>query len=172
MNFRFVGVLAVATAIAIMAVAVDKASLLFDQLASRMRPARDALLLVGLYYSGKKLLDLTYQGYTAIKVFWISRLFSPPDLSVKYGKWAGNRHFAKLNILNLVCISVVTGCTAGIGEEYAYELARRKMNVILISRNINKLNKVAAHIRKYSCTEFQGSFWWELLLLFKFNATF
>ena len=44
------------------------------------------------------------------------------DFANMYGKWA-----------------VVTGCTQGIGKSYADELARRGMNLVLISRNQSKL---------------------------------
>lgn len=52
-------------------------------------------------------------------------------LSVKYGKWA-----------------VVTGSTDGIGREYAKELAKRGLNIVLISRTIDKLNKIASEIEQ------------------------
>ena len=43
----------------------------------------------------------------------------------KYGKWA-----------------IVTGCTQGIGKAYAIELAKRGMNLVLISRNQKKLEEL------------------------------
>ncbi|KAG5306972.1 HSDL1 protein, partial [Acromyrmex insinuator] len=46
------------------------------------------------------------------------------DLRTKFGEWA-----------------VVTGSTDGIGKAYAKELAARNMNLILISRNLEKLNR-------------------------------
>jgi len=42
--------------------------------------------------------------------------------------------------------AVVTGSTDGIGKEYAKELAKRGLNIVLISRNINKLEKIASEI--------------------------
>lgn len=48
---------------------------------------------------------------------------------LSYGKWA-----------------VVTGATAGIGKGFAEELAARGMNIVLISRSIDKLNDVAREI--------------------------
>nr|CAD7392663.1 unnamed protein product [Timema cristinae] len=44
-------------------------------------------------------------------------------------------------------IFVVTGSTDGIGKAYAYELAHRGVNIVLISRNIDKLNQVASEIK-------------------------
>ncbi|XP_059498546.1 hydroxysteroid (20-beta) dehydrogenase 2 isoform X2 [Stegostoma tigrinum] len=46
-----------------------------------------------------------------------------------YGEWA-----------------VVTGATAGIGKAYAHELARRGLNVVLISRSLEKLRATADEI--------------------------
>jgi short-subunit dehydrogenase len=43
-------------------------------------------------------------------------------------------------------IPVVTGGSEGIGFAYAKELARRKLNIILISRSETKLKKAAAEI--------------------------
>ncbi|KAJ1720250.1 hypothetical protein LPJ53_005101 [Coemansia erecta] len=42
--------------------------------------------------------------------------------------------------------AVVTGCTDGLGREAALELARKKFNVVLISRSATKLASVAAEI--------------------------
>ncbi|XP_069693919.1 hydroxysteroid dehydrogenase-like protein 1 [Periplaneta americana] len=51
------------------------------------------------------------------------------DLTTKFGTWA-----------------VVTGSTDGIGKAYALELARRNVNIVLISRTQQKLDEVAAEI--------------------------
>ncbi len=52
----------------------------------------------------------------------------------KYGSWA-----------------IVTGCTDGIGKSYAEQLAKRGLNVVLISRTLEKLQEQAKHLReKYS----------------------
>ena len=42
--------------------------------------------------------------------------------------------------------AVVTGSTDGIGRAYALELARRGVNICLISRSLDKLQKTAAEI--------------------------
>nr|CAD7605467.1 unnamed protein product [Timema genevievae] len=54
----------------------------------------------------------------------------PVNLTDMFGTWA-----------------VVTGSTDGIGKAYAYELAHRGVNIVLISRNIDKLNQVASEIK-------------------------
>ena len=51
--------------------------------------------------------------------------------SKRYGPWA-----------------VVTGASEGIGRGYALELARRGLNVVLMSRSREKLEKVAVEIRE------------------------
>ncbi|KAM4675108.1 very-long-chain 3-oxoacyl-CoA reductase-like [Discoglossus pictus] len=51
----------------------------------------------------------------------------------KYGRWA-----------------VVTGATDGIGKGYAQELARRGLDIVLISRTAEKLKKVADEIEQQS----------------------
>ncbi|CAB0018085.1 unnamed protein product [Nesidiocoris tenuis] len=44
------------------------------------------------------------------------------------------------------CTRVVTGCTDGVGKAYAFELAKRKMNLVLISRTEEKLQLLAREI--------------------------
>ncbi|XP_069357031.1 inactive hydroxysteroid dehydrogenase-like protein 1 [Maniola hyperantus] len=52
-------------------------------------------------------------------------------LSKRFGPWA-----------------VITGSTDGIGKQYALELAQRGLNVVLVSRNPDKLKSVAEEIEK------------------------
>ncbi|KAJ2785604.1 hypothetical protein H4R18_000420 [Coemansia javaensis] len=44
--------------------------------------------------------------------------------------------------------AVVTGCTDGLGREAALELARKKFNMLLISRSADKLEALAAEVRQ------------------------
>ncbi|XP_060518967.1 hydroxysteroid dehydrogenase-like protein 1 [Cylas formicarius] len=56
------------------------------------------------------------------------------SLPKKFGSWA-----------------LITGSTDGIGKAYALELAKRGMNIVLVSRNINKLRDAQREIEsKYS----------------------
>lgn len=75
----------------------------------------------------------------ALKLLWmVCRIIYYHDISKlcktnlkgKYGGWA-----------------VVTGSTDGIGKAYAHELAARGFNIVLISRTLVKLDKVAQEIR-------------------------
>ncbi|XP_077192750.1 very-long-chain 3-oxoacyl-CoA reductase-like [Paroedura picta] len=66
----------------------------------------------------------------ALRIHVLSWVWKGVDLA-SYGPWA-----------------VVTGATAGIGEAYAHELARRGLNVVLISRSMEKLKQVAAEIEE------------------------
>jgi 17beta-estradiol 17-dehydrogenase / very-long-chain 3-oxoacyl-CoA reductase len=63
-----------------------------------------------------------------LRGIWCVFLRPSKNLSY-YGKWA-----------------VVTGCTDGIGKGFALELAKRKLSVVLISRNQTKLVELAQEI--------------------------
>ncbi|XP_054855298.1 very-long-chain 3-oxoacyl-CoA reductase-B-like isoform X2 [Eublepharis macularius] len=65
-----------------------------------------------------------------VRIFLLSEKWRGVDLA-SYGPWA-----------------VVTGATAGIGKAYSHELARRGLNVVLISRSLEKLKQVAAEIEE------------------------
>jgi len=61
--------------------------------------------------------------------FWVTFLRPAKDLK-KFGKWA-----------------VVTGATDGIGKAIAKRIAKKGLNVVIISRTQSKLDKVAEEIR-------------------------
>ncbi|XP_023224062.1 putative steroid dehydrogenase 2 [Centruroides sculpturatus] len=67
------------------------------------------------------------------KLFVFSKFLSI-DIK-KYGNWA-----------------VVIGSTDGIGKFYAKELARRGLNIILVSRNAEKLQKTAEDLQRFWIT--------------------
>lgn len=51
----------------------------------------------------------------------------------------------------IVPITVITGCTDGVGKEYSYELAKQNINLVLISRTESKLVALSKEIEaKYS----------------------
>ena len=90
----------------------------------------ELVFVAGVILIGKLILcDLLHLLY-CFYVFFLSKTI---DFK-KYGKWA-----------------VVTGATDGIGKAYSQQLAKRGMNVVLVSRTLSKLEDVAAELReKYS----------------------
>ncbi|XP_046681926.1 hydroxysteroid dehydrogenase-like protein 1 [Homalodisca vitripennis] len=76
------------------------------------------------------LTDVLWGLMLGIRAHLLPRLhFFAVDLKERYGSWA-----------------VVTGSTDGIGRAYAMELAKRGINIVLISRTQDKLTKIAAQI--------------------------
>ena len=71
-----------------MAVAVDGAGPLIDMLARRMKPLRDALLLVGICYSTKLVLKGTFALLKGFKTFGLPMVW-PRNFPKEYGEWAG-----------------------------------------------------------------------------------
>ncbi|XP_078524740.1 inactive hydroxysteroid dehydrogenase-like protein 1 [Lissotriton helveticus] len=109
--------------------AVDSFYLLYREIAHSCHSYVETLALVGACYMAKKGFHLLCDSYGLLRVYFIPRLVSRIDLVKHYGAWA-----------------VVTGATSGIGKAYAEELARRGVNVILISRNKEKLESVSDSI--------------------------
>jgi len=52
-----------------------------------------------------------------------------PSYKEKYGNWA-----------------LITGASAGIGAEFAKQLAAQKLNVVLVARRAQELEKLATEI--------------------------
>ncbi|GKE51106.1 very-long-chain 3-oxoacyl-CoA reductase 1-like protein, partial [Tanacetum coccineum] len=69
---------------------------------------------------------------------WVYVNFLRPSKNLKkYGSWA-----------------LVTGSTDGIGKAFAFELAKKGLNLVLVGRNVQKLEDVTSEIKsKYSKTE-------------------
>ncbi|XP_063858203.1 inactive hydroxysteroid dehydrogenase-like protein 1 [Scylla paramamosain] len=86
------------------------------------------LTVAGVLAVSKILLQLLWSVGSGVRIHFWSRLWKK-RLVEDYGRWA-----------------VVTGSTDGIGKEYAKELARRGMNLVLVSRTMEKLHKVSAEI--------------------------
>ncbi|XP_058820374.1 very-long-chain 3-oxoacyl-CoA reductase-like [Topomyia yanbarensis] len=91
------------------------------------------LIVVGVYAT----LQYVYDNLRSpLGVVWclLSRKSEP--FTERYGQWA-----------------VITGSSDGIGKEYAKNLARRGMNLLLISRTESKLIKLAKYIREQYMVE-------------------
>ncbi|VTJ51292.1 Hypothetical predicted protein [Marmota monax] len=109
--------------------AVDSFYLLYREIARSCNCYMEALALVGAWYTARKSITVICDFYSLIRLHFIPRLGSRADLTKQYGRWA-----------------VVSGATDGIGKAYAEELASRGLNVILMSRNEEKLRTVAKDI--------------------------
>uniref|UniRef100_A0A8C4IXH6 Hydroxysteroid (20-beta) dehydrogenase 2 n=1 Tax=Dicentrarchus labrax TaxID=13489 RepID=A0A8C4IXH6_DICLA len=87
----------------------------------------EMLVIVGGFTVVFHLLKLTWRCWCGFREFVLSELWQV-DLRT-CGQWA-----------------VVTGATSGIGKAYASELARRGLDVVLVSRSGDKLQMVAKEI--------------------------
>ncbi|XP_063782677.1 very-long-chain 3-oxoacyl-CoA reductase-like isoform X2 [Pseudophryne corroboree] len=85
--------------------------------------------LFGILVASYIVIKQTWKVICGLKTHILSRWWKT-DLT-QYGRWA-----------------VVTGATDGIGKGYAQELAKRGLDIVLISRTLEKLQKVAAEIEK------------------------
>lgn len=77
----------------------------------------------------------SFQAFKVLKTFFNALLFvfhSAPNVK-KFGEWA-----------------VVTGSTDGIGLAYAKDLAKKGLNIVLVSRNEEKLAQCSAEIKQAS----------------------
>ncbi|NXJ18786.1 HSDL1 protein, partial [Dicrurus megarhynchus] len=109
--------------------AVDRFSLLYREISRSCSFYIEALAIVGAWYTVRKCVSLAIETYSALRLHVFPKLSGKIDLVKKYGKWA-----------------VVTGSTDGIGKAYAEELAKRGVNIILVSRNKEKLEAVSRSI--------------------------
>ncbi|XP_068186949.1 hydroxysteroid (20-beta) dehydrogenase 2 isoform X2 [Antennarius striatus] len=87
----------------------------------------DVLVFIGGFTVVFHMLKLAWRCWCGFKEYILSEIWQV-DLRT-YGKWA-----------------VVTGATSGIGKAYATELARRGLDVVLVSRYDDKLQLVAREI--------------------------
>ncbi|CAH1399639.1 unnamed protein product [Nezara viridula] len=90
----------------------------------------EAFFWLGVLSCLALLIRILFYFHKFFKLFVWSRWCKQIDLK-SFGKWA-----------------VVTGATDGIGKAYAIELAKRGMDIILISRNETKLTNTALEIEK------------------------
>ncbi|NWY37669.1 HSDL1 protein, partial [Sylvia atricapilla] len=109
--------------------AVDRFSLLYREISRSCSFYMEALAIVGAWYTVRKCVSLALDTYSTLRLHVVPKLSGNTDLVKKYGKWA-----------------VVTGSTDGIGKAYAEELAKRGVNIILVSRSKEKLEAVSRSI--------------------------
>ncbi|XP_022229141.2 hydroxysteroid dehydrogenase-like protein 1 [Drosophila obscura] len=91
------------------------------------------LTFVGFYALACYLYEQLRAPYRLIKVRWFTDEKERPALKERFGEWAA-----------------ITGSSDGIGKEYAKELARQGINVVLIARNQEKLQAVVKEIESES----------------------
>lgn len=87
-----------------------------------------AFAVIGIFSVGKITASALWNILVGLRAQIWSRLFNR-NLKSEYGEWA-----------------VITGSTDGIGKSYAKEFAKRGMNILLISRTQEKLERVAKEI--------------------------
>ncbi|XP_018427485.1 PREDICTED: inactive hydroxysteroid dehydrogenase-like protein 1 [Nanorana parkeri] len=89
----------------------------------------EILAAVGVFIIMWNIFRLLHFWYTMVQQYVTPCLLSRTKHIRQYGEWA-----------------IITGATDGIGKAYAEELASHGMNIILVSRNPEKLNKVSEAI--------------------------
>jgi 17beta-estradiol 17-dehydrogenase / very-long-chain 3-oxoacyl-CoA reductase len=85
--------------------------------------------VLGIVYVVKLSTSLLIQMHAGLSAYIYPLVFNTEDFRTKYGEWA-----------------LVTGCTQGIGREYALGLAARGMDVCLVGRNQKRLKEVQKEI--------------------------
>ena len=92
------------------------------------------LVYLGLFFIVKTSLGLlgnVYAGWQSYILPHLSGVVRDENFTERFGGWA-----------------VVTGCTGGIGREYALGLAKKGMNLVLVSRSKQKLEDLEQEIIK------------------------
>jgi len=90
------------------------------------------LMFCGVLYIVRLSLHWGIQIYRGVNSYLLPSLFDRQgDFRSRFGQWA-----------------LVTGCTGGIGREYAVQLARKGMDLVLVSRSEEKLETLANEIQK------------------------
>eukprot|EP00092_Neocalanus_flemingeri_P040992 GFUD01044635.1.p1 GENE.GFUD01044635.1~~GFUD01044635.1.p1 ORF type:complete len:315 (-),score=67.28 GFUD01044635.1:264-1208(-) len=90
------------------------------------------LCLLGIVFVIKLSYSLLLQLHAGLKAYAFPLVLKKKNFRCQFGQWG-----------------LVTGCTQGIGREYAMGLAARGMDVILVSRNRNKLEEVQREIKAF-----------------------
>merc|ERR1712179_390110 len=94
----------------------------------------NTLVYLGLFFIVKTSLGLLgniYAGWQSYVLPHLSEVLRDENFTERFGGWA-----------------VVTGCTGGIGREYALGLAKKGMNMVLVSRSRQKLEVLEKEILK------------------------
>ncbi|KAH9708478.1 Very-long-chain 3-oxoacyl-CoA reductase-like protein [Citrus sinensis] len=100
-----------------------------NQLITISRRQQQQPWLVVLPVSALGFIILLKHSMSLLKCIYITFLRQPKNLK-SYGSWA-----------------LITGATDGIGKAFAHQLAQHGLNLILVSRNHNKLEKISNEIQ-------------------------
>lgn len=100
-----------------------------NQLITISRRQQQQPWLVVLPVSALGFIILLKHSMSLLKCIYITFLRQPKNLKI-YGSWA-----------------LITGATDGIGKAFAHQLAQHGLNLILVSRNHNKLEKISNEIQ-------------------------
>ena len=104
---------------------------IFSNLSEEFQDGMAYLGIIGLIFLIKVAFSVVIDLTVGFKTYVLPLINNKNDDFVNmYGKWA-----------------VVTGCTQGIGKSYVEELARKGMNLVLISRNQSKLECLEKQIK-------------------------
>ncbi|XP_008050199.1 very-long-chain 3-oxoacyl-CoA reductase-B-like [Carlito syrichta] len=96
-----------------------------------MEPEWGPLSVLGAVAAAWLLLRATWELGRGVYVYLLPRARRGAPWLRAHGAWA-----------------VVTGATSGIGKAYTHELARRGLNIVLISRSLSKLEQEAKEIER------------------------
>ena len=107
----------------------DSLQLVISEISKSIREVTETFALIGLAYVSKLSLNFICKSFYGVKVYLLPKLFKNDKWLKSMGDWA-----------------IVTGCTHGIGLGYAKELAKKGINLILISRNDALLEKVSTSL--------------------------
>lgn len=106
---------------------------ILDSIAAACAQWNNILVLAGIFFTINILHSILVDVIYGIKAYVfpkLARLIRAPNFVEKYGEWA-----------------VITGCTGGIGEEYAVQLGELGMNLVLVSRSKAKLDALARDVQ-------------------------
>lgn len=91
------------------------------------------LAVIGVLFLIKILFTVLIDALEGFHTYVLPKIFPNNDNFVqRFGQWA-----------------IVTGCTQGIGKAYVIELAKRGMNLVLISRNQKNLEELEKQINTH-----------------------
>jgi 17beta-estradiol 17-dehydrogenase / very-long-chain 3-oxoacyl-CoA reductase len=102
------------------------------------------LVIVSLVHNEWKL----YEKVGIVSCFLMTTYFGNLFFRTLYNTWIGPALGHGVDLKSMGEWAVITGASDGIGKAYAYELAKRGLNLVLISRSENKLIKVADEIKE------------------------